>query len=67
MITSNEVNQAHNHVDSALDSYNFFKSVFSKHLDKCGQREVEVLIDAYDGYIEMKKHLAEVLKQYKRQ
>ena len=67
MITSSDVNQAYRHVDSALDSYNFLKSVFIKQLDKCGQREVEVLIDAYDGYIRMKERLTEVLKQYQRQ
>ena len=67
MITSNEVNQAHRHVDSALDSYNFLKTVFSKHPQKCGKRESEVLIDAYDCYLGMKENLVKVLKQYRLQ
>jgi len=67
MIDSSDVLRAHRHVDSALDSYNFLKSTFNKHLDKCEQKHVDVLIDAYDSYLGMKMELIRVLREYHKQ
>ena len=59
------ITRARNHLDGAIDSYNFIKRTFYEHLDLIGERENDVLKKARESITYFENQLAETIKQNK--
>jgi len=51
--------QERNHLDGAIETYEFFQSLFDKHLDTLGEREKRVLRDAKESVEFFRRNISE--------
>ena len=55
------ITQARNHLDGAIDSYEFLKRTFEEHLDTLGEREERVLEDAEKSIAHFREQLKKAI------
>ena len=64
-LVTHDIQRAKNHLDGAIDSYNFIKRTFYEHLDLIGERENDVLKKARESITYFENQLSETIKQNK--